>query len=848
MKHLINYALFPAMMWGMLFVSHNSYAQSRLYPEHFDLQEVTLQDGPFKQAMDINIDELLSYDVDRLLTPFVRQAGLTKTQDTESPYYRWEECHPNFVNWCWNPSFALDGHVGGHYISALAMAHAASRDEVKKAEIKRRLDHMITVLADCQAAYSDNNEGLQGFIGGLPDNEIWTRLYQGDASVYKKRGGWVPFYCIHKVMAGLRDAWLYMGDEQALRLFRGTCDWSISLVSRFDRQAMERDILSREHGGINEVLADAYAIFGDEKYLEAARKYSHQHMIDGMQQKDDSRSRFLDNRHANTQVPKYIGFERVNQLSHEGRYQTAVHNFWNDVVRYRTVAIGGNSVSEHFMPSEKSRRYIQHTEGPESCNTNNMMKLTECLFEDTHDAAYVDFYEQAMLNHILSTQDPETGGYVYFTSLRPESYRIYSTPNCAMWCCVGTGMENHSKYGHFIYTHASDTLYVNLFVASELNDETYALRQETAFPYGENSRITLMRGGRFTLSLRHPSWATEDFKVKVNGKPVECRVNSGEASFVSLTRKWKKGDVIEVDYPMSLSYVPCPDLPDYVAFKYGPVLLAAATTSPDHSHACHEELPNVYAGDGRMDHSPSCRATFKNLAEAPMLLGDRDKLLERVSLKDRASLRFNILAELPNSATKGVAMEHKTLELQPFYGIHHARYVVYWLRQTPEEWAANPLAKQEAELAALEARTLDKVAPGEQQSEAGHAFSGKGGTWVGVYNGELYRTNNRGASFAYTLSLGETEPEQSLSLFFRLSANDLGRRFRLMIDGIEVPEPVVPTDPALATIDGFIDLLYPIPAEVLKRDGGLKSTITVQFSPAEHSGFPGIYYLRLLKD
>lgn len=231
-----------------------------------------------------------------------------------------------------------------------------------------------------------------------------------------------------------------------------------------------------------------------------------------------------------------------------------------------------------------------------------------------------------------------------------------------------------------------------------------------------------------------------------------------------------------------------------------------------------------------------------------MLLGDRDKLLERVSLKDRASLRFNILAELPNSATKGVAMEHKTLELQPFYGIHHARYVVYWLRQTPEEWAANPLAKQEAELAALEARTLDKVAPGEQQSEAGHAFSGKGGTWVGVYNGELYRTNNRGASFAYTLSLGETEPEQSLSLFFRLSANDLGRRFRLMIDGIEVPEPVVPTDPALATIDGFIDLLYPIPAEVLKRDGGLKSTITVQFSPAEHSGFPGIYYLRLLKD
>jgi len=221
------------------------------------------------------------------------------------------------------------------------------------------------------------------------------------------------------------------------------------------------------------VLADAYHLSGDINFLLAAKKYSQKAMIEGMQELNPH---FLDGYHANTQIPKYIGFERIYQLTKnhlDDNYPRAVKNFWNDIAYNRTVCIGGNSIHEHFLNSEHPERYITELDGPESCNSNNMLKLTEMLADgDGNRQQLTDFYEKVMLNHILSTQDPETGGYVYFTTLRPLGYRIYSQVNKAMWCCVGTGMENHSKYAQYIYTHkGDDTLFVNLFIASRLRNK-----------------------------------------------------------------------------------------------------------------------------------------------------------------------------------------------------------------------------------------------------------------------------------------------------------------------------------------------------------------------------------------
>ena len=285
-------------------------AQSELYPQHFDLEQVTLTDGPFRTALITNSKTLLQYDADRLMTPFVREAGLAKTTDTKSKYYNWLSKHPTFRNWG-DSGWSLEGHVGGHYISALALSYASLQgDDSQKTlvnQLKQRLDYCLNIMKDCQDAYNGNTAGMEGFIGGQPITQIWTAMYANNISPYKQYGGWVPFYCQHKVLAGLRDAYIYAHSEQAKEMFRKLCDWSVNVVSKLSESDMQ-NVLGNEHGGMNETIADAYKLFGDKKYLTAAKKYSHAEMVNGMQSLNTT---FLNNRHANTQVPKYIGFERI---------------------------------------------------------------------------------------------------------------------------------------------------------------------------------------------------------------------------------------------------------------------------------------------------------------------------------------------------------------------------------------------------------------------------------------------------------------------------------------------------------------------------------------------------------
>lgn len=434
-------------------------AQNRLYGNEFPLGDVTLLDGPLKHARDLNVKTLLKYDCDRLLAPFRKEAGLEPKAKT---YPNWD---------------GLDGHVGGHYLTAMAI-NAATGDE----ECRRRMEYMISEIAECAAANRKNHpEWGIGYMGGMPNSaNIWSGFKNGDFRVYS--GSWAPFYNLHKMYAGLRDAWVYCGNEQAKNLFLEFCDWAVNITSKLTDQQMEQ-MLGNEHGGMNEVIADAYAITGEKKYLECARRFSHKRLLTPLSQRQDC----LDNLHANTQIPKVVGFERIAEVSRDEVYHSAASFFWDIVTGERTLAFGGNSRREHFPAKDACMDFINDIDGPETCNTNNMLKLTEDLHRRNPEARYADFYEQAMMNHILSSQHPEHGGYVYFTPARPRHYRNYSAPNEAMWCCVGTGMENHGKYGQFIYTHSGDALFVNLFVASELNwkERGVVLRQETNFPYSE---------------------------------------------------------------------------------------------------------------------------------------------------------------------------------------------------------------------------------------------------------------------------------------------------------------------------------------------------------------------------
>lgn len=842
---------------GLLTLSMSASAQTELYPQHFNLSEVTLLDGQFKTAMDRNIDHLLQYDVDRLLTPYVRQAGLNS-----GAYAGWESKHPNFENWG-SGNFRLDGHVGGHYLTALAMAYSVCSDASLQQQIKQRIDHMVEVMNDCQKKFDNDKTGLYGMISGVPNNAIWTDMYKGTMPNFGVTA--VPLYTQHKVFAGLRDAYIYAGNEQAKQCFLKMADWFVGLFHAFTTDQQQR-ILDTEHGGVNETMADAYllaksdAVYASKaaQYLDYAKKYSHQSRISNMQSLNTT---YLDNQHANTQVPKYIGFERIYQLDNSAStYHRAAQNFWTDVAQNRTVCIGGNSVNEHFLAASGASRYMSELDGPESCNSNNMLKLSEELFDQTLDAKYVDFYESTTINHILSTQDPVTGGYVYFTPLRPQSYRIYSKPNQDMWCCVGTGMENHQKYGHFVYSkktlavdggapQTEDVLFVNLFIASKLESGQYALTQQTEFPYANTSTITIDKEGTYAISVRHPAWAQEGYKVTVNGSDETGTTTVGVASYTTLaSRQWKVGDKIEITLPMALRYEQCPNLPDYIAFKYGPVLLGTKTSQNEDASAPHyDTLPHEYALGERMGHSPNTYTSKKSITTSPLLLCDRSEVLDRIKPVDLSQLTFTLDASRSDEAAGGYTWQ-EPLTLAPYYTLHHARVNNYFYQATLEDYNNSTMAISEQSALALDARTITAVATGEQQSEAG--ITSYSTDVKGSWKDEYYRSaeNNSDQAYIQYVLANPNQESDRLSIMCRFTLDDKGRKGTLWLDGVKLTDFTIGAD--MGNVDGsFVNYEILVPEDLIRdTNGEAKKQFTLKVQGNASTYFPSLYYLRLLRE
>ena len=777
------------------------HAQEKLYADEFPLGDVTLLDGPLKRARDLNIKTLLQYDCDRLLAPYLKEAGLTPKGQS---YRNWD---------------GLDGHVGGHYLTAMAINAATGSKECQE-----RMNYFISELQRCADANAKNHPDWgKGYVGGVPGSDrVWGGFKKGNFGAYY--GAWVPFYNIHKMYAGLRDAWLYCGNEQARQLFLGFCDWAIDLTAELTDAQVEH-ALDTEHGGMNEVLADAYAMTGERKYLDAAKRFSHRRLLTPLSQRRDC----LDNMHANTQVPKVIGFERIAELAGDEAYHNAGAFFWDIVTGERSLAFGGNSRREHFPSREACQDFVQDIDGPETCNTNNMLKLTEDLHRRNPEARYADYYELATFNHILSSQHPEHGGYVYFTSARPRHYRNYSAPNEAMWCCVGTGMENHGKYGQFIYTHVGDALFVNLFVSSELNwkEKGLTLKQETAFPYAETSKITITKGkGKFALQVRYPGWVSPaQFSLKVNGQPVS--IITGPSSYVTIDRQWKKGDVIDINFPMHNSVKYLPNLTQYVALMHGPIMLAMKTGT--------EDLAMLIADDSRFGQL----AVGKKLPidQAPILINnDIESIANQLQPVAGKPLHFTLTTKMVNKPNE----TNGANELMPFFELHDSRYMMYWLALSEDNYQGylDNLAKQEQERQELEARTTDKVQPGEQQPESDH-FMETDHSFTGNTNDVFFRDARNGNYFSYLMqTAGNTD------LALRLQYWGVGEwkshEFDILVDDQLVTSV---NNTGKYRISKFVYETYDIPAELLKG----KKQVRVKFVAKPGKQIGEIYGVRLIK-
>ena len=727
-----------------------------LQAEPFLLQDVRLLEGPFQHAMELDRAYLLSLDPDRLLYSFRLNAGLPSTA---KPYGGWM-----------TPGRTSCAEFVGHYLSACAMMYATTGDE----RLKEKANRVVTGFAQCQEKLGT------GYLHTKPDN--FTS--RGEAPL----GLW---YQIHKILAGLLDVYVYCDNLQALEIARKLGDWAKTGSDKLSDDQMQK-MLTVEHGGINEAFANLYALTGEEKYLKLALRFNHMEVIGPASKREDN----LTGKHANTQIPKFVGTAREYELTGDDSLKTASTFFWDTVVNERSYVIGGNSIGEFF--SEKER--LSEALGPntcETCNTYNMLKLTRHLFSWEPRAEYADYYERALYNHILASQNPVSGMMCYFLPLRGGA-KEYSTPEDSFWCCTGTGVENHSKYGDSIYFHHGETeLSVNLFIASELHWRAagITLRQDTNYPDEGRTRLVFgcTKPTELRLNIRHPYWATAGFEVRVNGR--RQADDSKPGSYAAVGRTWKNGDIVEVVMPFSLRTEGFRDNPRRLAFLYGPLVLCADTEGVETSEAPY---PVAILEEGRVP------AGLEPVPGKPGTFSGSSRVLRLA------------------------AGNEPSVTLVPIHRMHgNHKYLVYWNALTPSEWQA-----AEAQSRALQGRTVDRVLPGDERSESEHRLQGQ----RTETDGRGWRHALDGGWFSWDLKVLADRPQE---LRVRYWGSDTGgREFDIFVDGEKL---------ATQELDNnrpgeFYEETYPIPPQTTRA----KQRVTVRFQahPGKMAG--GVFACAIL--
>ncbi|WP_034594143.1 beta-L-arabinofuranosidase domain-containing protein [Hamadaea tsunoensis] len=523
----------------------------------FDLGQVQLTSSRWLDNQNRTLAYLKFVDVDRLLYNFranhrLSTAGATATGGWDAP------------------SFPFRTHVQGHFLTAWAQAYAVLGDTT----CRDKANAMVAGLAACQA-----NNGTAGFaagyLSGFPESDF-TALEGGTLT-----NGNVPYYCVHKTMAGLLDVWRLLGSTQARDVLLALAGWVDTRTARLSSGTMQ-SVLNTEFGGMNAVLTDLYQQTGDARWLTAAQRFDHAAVFTPLAANTDS----LSGLHANTQVPKWIGAAREYKATGTTRYRDIATNAWNICVNAHTYAIGGNSQAEHFRAPQAIAAYLTQ-DTCEHCNSYNMLKLTRELWLLNPDqAGYVDFYERALLNHVIGAQNPaDAHGHVtYFTPLNPGGRRgvgpawgggTWSTDYASFWCCQGTGLEANTKLMDSVYFYNGTTLYVNLFTPSVLtwSQRGITVTQSTTYPASDTTTLTVTGSvsGSWSMKIRVPGWAT-GATISVNGTAQNITATPG--TYATLTRSWTSGDVVTVRLPMAVVVRPANDNANVVALTYGPAVLA----------------------------------------------------------------------------------------------------------------------------------------------------------------------------------------------------------------------------------------------------------------------------------
>lgn len=590
----------------------------------FDLDRIRLLPGRFRENMQRDSAWMMSLDTDRLLHSFRTTAGVFSGKEggymTVKKLGGWESLDCD-----------LRGHITGHYLSAAALMYASTGEEI----FKMKGDSLVSGLAEVQKAWGN------GYLSAFPEGLIERNI--------AGKSVWAPWYTIHKILSGLLDQYLYADNKEALEIASGMGEWAYSRLSGLDDDTRKR-MIRNEFGGINESFYNLYTLTGNSRFLWLARFFYHDSVIGPLKNLDGD----FGTMHTNTFIPKVLAEARNYELTASDTSRILSEFFWKTVTGRHTFATGSCSDKEHFFDPDRMSEHLSGYTG-ESCCTYNMLKLSRHIFCWNPSVTVADYYERALFNHILGQQDPETGMLCYFLPLADGSYKVYSTPENSFWCCVGSGFESNAKYAESIYFHDSDNVYVNLFIPSVLDwkEKGITLIQNTAFP--EDDRIEIVvgeaSGEKAGILLRYPGWSGTP-SVAVNGKKV--RIDQEKGSYIRLERRWKPGDRITAEFPMSLRLEPVPGDPSKAAVLYGPVVLAGQLGTEGMEKPAPFSDPEKYNDYYTYDyHVP------ENIGTRLVISGSSlDKTLTQTG-----PLEFRT---------------HDGLLLRPLYDTHYQRYIVYW--------------------------------------------------------------------------------------------------------------------------------------------------------------------------
>ena len=745
------------------------------------LGAVRLTGGPLKRAQDLDAQYLLALQPDRMMALYRQRAGLPPRAE---PLGGWDGDGRN-----------LSGHIAGHYLSAVSLMWEATGDP----RFKERADHVVTELEEVQRRHGD------GFLlAQAGARECFARIARGDirSAPFDLNGLWVPWYVLHKTMAGLRDAYRHAGNRVALQVNIKAATWTEGVVSKLDDEQMQT-MLGTEFGGMGEVLADLHADTGDRRWLALSRRFDHRAVLDPLLRGEDR----LSGLHGNTNIPKLVAAAARHGYAGDEDDLRAADFFWRRVVGHHTFATGGHSKDEHLRDPD---RYGEIVDGrtAESCNVYNMLKLTRRLFAHRPDVHYAEFQERALFNHVLGSIDPEDGATCYMVPVGRGVRREYADMQRSFTCCVGTGMESHGLHGLGIYYESGDTLWVNLYAPSraEWGARKATVTQETDFPEGEGARLLLALKApqRFTLALRRPGWAGAGFTVKVNG--VAVKDLKAPPSYVELDRTWRDGDAVAVTLPKALRLEPAPDNPRRVAILWGPLVLA-----------------------GNMGLEPEVWEERRGASAqpTPLLVAERP-VTEWVKPAPARPGEFR---------TEG-ALEGREVPLVPFYRLHRRVYAAYFDLFTPAEWEEEMSASAAARerQGQLERATVAYVRPGEAQAE--HEFNLQGeehSVFVEPISGRRARRSRKW--FSFEMPVDGARPMALVVTYH--SDQPRERRFEISVDGTRVAEQTLPG----AGTSRFLDVDYPLPASLVAG----RQRVTVRFQAAEGREVAPVFGIRTIR-